>query len=410
MVAGQPTVFDVFSRVLAGGFRESNYVKVPTGFQSFFGRPGTGSFTVFSPNANALDIEIVRANLKPAALVPRGAVGRFIGSVHQDVQINEGTMFSRRYPLIEEEVNLSADQLNYRVIASEGPYDNLTEADRLRLLGRIGYLELTRRILRLQERLAVQSITLGVQSYQNIADTTVNIYDWRRNAANIVTPTHGWGNSAGVPLTDIDSMADQLTFAGQMVPEFMLFGGLTMKYFLANTQISTNYGNKLYFNLMQVGRGAEMDPKFQFMVDAGLIYFGNLRTPKGYDLAIFTYPKMYDSSTTITKTSAKYLPDDLCVMGTTEARADRYFGPPERLPLTQVEATEIMERFGFNPGTPILPENIVGGPQVVLPQMFYTDAYASPNRKHMTLRVQGAPVFPTTQTDAWGTLTVGTTS
>ena len=245
-----PITFDVFSRILAGGFDEKNYIRMRTAGQRFFGRPETGAFTVFSPSANAIDIEILRANQRLAALVPRGAVGRFVGTTHADLQQQQGTMFSRQYPLIEEESNLDANQLLQRVVAYEGPYENLSEEDRTRILGRRAYLELTRRMIRLQEFLAWQSLTLGVQSASNITDVTVNIYDWRRNGSNTVTPAHGWGNAAGVPLTDIDSMCDQLLFAGQLVPDFMIWGGLTMRYFLANAQVSSNYANKLYFNLL----------------------------------------------------------------------------------------------------------------------------------------------------------------
>jgi len=411
MAYSTPGVFDVFARVLAGGFRESNYVRLYTAGQAMFGRPGTGSFTVFSPNANALDIEIVRANQKLAALKPRGMVGRFVGPGNHDVQVNQGTMFSRAYPLIEEEFNLGADQLNFRVIGSEGPYDNLTEADRLRILARYGYMELVRRMVRLQEVLAWQSLLLGVQSYQSTADTTVNIYDWRRNSANTVTPSHGWGNPLGVPLTDLDSICDQLLFAGKVMPNFAVFGGTVMNYFLANPQITTVYANKLYFQLLRFGLDQKPDPQYDYLVEAGLKPWGVMMTPKGYELVIFTYPYMYDSATLDgTQTKAKFFDDTKVLVGSTESRNDRYFGPPERLPLTAIEASEMMERFAFNPATPILPPNIEGDSQTVLPQMFYTDAYSSNDRKHLTMRMQGAPVFPTTQTDAWATLVVGTTS
>ena len=361
---------------------------------------------MFSPNANALDIEIVRANQKLAALVPRGMVGRFSGTVHADGQMNQGTMFSRKYPLIEEEVNLGADQLNYRVIGIESPYENLSDADRLRLLGRRAYMELTRRIVRLNEFLAWQSLTLGKQSAQNVTDTTVNFYDWRRNSSNTVTPSHGWGNAAGVPLTDLDSLCDQLLFAGQLTPNFAVFGGTTMAYFLANTQVASNYANKLYFELIRFGLDERPGDDFQQFVDAGLVPYGRMKTPKGYELTVFTYPRVYASSA---GSITKYFGDTLALVGSTYARCDRYFGPNETLPLNQVEASQLMEDFGFNPATPILPPNIKGA-NTVLPQMFYTDAYKSNDRKHYTLRVESAPVFPTTMTDAFGTLTVGTTS
>lgn len=401
-----PVTFDIFSRILAGGFEERNYVRMRTAGQRFFGRPETGSFTVFSPNANALDIEIVRANQRLAALVPRGMVGRFIGTTHADGQVNQGTMFSRKYPLIEEEINLGADQLNYRVIGAEGPFENLSDSDRMRILGRRGYLELTRRIVRLQEYLSWQSLLLGKQSAQAVGTPGANDYDWRRSSSNTVTPTKGWGAATGVPLTDLDAMCDQLTFQGQLVPNGVIFGGATMQYFLANPQVQTNFANKLYFELLRFSMDYTPGGEFAQFVAAGLIPFGRLKTPRGYELTVFTYPWMYaNSSGTLTK----YFTDTSALLFSTEARCDRYFGPNETLPMSQMEAAEMMERFGFNPATPLIPPNVEGA-GTILPQMFYADAYKSNDRKHVTLRVEGAPVFPTTQTDAFGTLlTVGDT-
>lgn len=403
-----PSTFDVFSRLMAGPFEERNYVRMRTAGLRFFGRPGIG-YTQFSPDANALDIEIVRSNQKLAPLMPRGMVGRFIGSTHQDVQIDQGTMFSRKYPLIEETVNIGADQINYRVIGAEAPYGALGDTDRLQILGRRGILELQRRIIRTMEFLAWQALTLGIQSAQSLSDTTVNIYDFRRAAANTVTPAHGWGNALGVPLTDLDSICDQLTFVGQTVPNFAVFGGTTMKYFLNNSQVTTAYANKLYFELLrfELNQG-NLAAEFAPFIEAGLIPFGQLKTPKGYSLTIFTYPWMYDSSTTATKTAAKYFGDTLCLVGSTESRCDRFFGPNETMPLGPSEAADIQAAFGFNLATPMLPQNIDGA-GTILPQMFYPDAYRSNDRKHWTARVQAAPFSPT-QTDAWGTLTVGTTS
>jgi hypothetical protein len=88
-------------------------------------------------------------------------------------------------------------------------------------------------------------------------------------------------------------------------------------------------------------------------------------------------------------------------------RADRYFGPPERLNLTAMEMQMVMERFGFNLSVPLTPPNVMGEGTTVLPQMFYTDYYQSNDRKHGTMRVQAAPVFPTTQTDGWVTILAG---
>ena len=69
-----------------------------------------------------------------------------------------------------------------------------------------------------------------------------------------------------------------------------------------------------------------------------------------------------------------------------------------------------MERFGFNPMLPPIPKNAWADDGVIVPQMFYVDAYEDDKAKVETIRVQSAPVFVPVMTDAFATLTVGTTS
>lgn len=403
---GSPLQMDFFSRYFANFFDEKAYIKERVAGQSFFGRPETGSFTIMSPNALDIDIDVVRGNEKIAALAPRGTVGKFIGTYHADEQIGQGTTFSRKFPLTEEVVNISSGQINAR-LPGEGPYEGLDKSARLRELSRRGYMELIRRHVRLQEYLAWQSLILGVQSAQNIADTTVNIFDFRRNSANTPSLSHGWGNALGVPLTDIDALCDVLLGNGKLIPDFAIFGGTVMRYFQANAQISTNYANKLYFDLLQFGPDFQAGPEFSRFVAAGLIPYGRLRTPKGYSLTVFTYPWGYSNSSAA---FTKYFDDTKVLIGSSQARADRFFGPSEQIEMTSQDQQKLMERFGFNAMVPPLPMNIEGDGNIILPQQFYVDSYESDDRKAVALRVQAAPIFATTQTDAFGAMVAGVTS
>ena len=182
----------------------------------------------------------------------------------------------------------------------------------------------------------------------------------------------------------------------------MFFGATAMTNFLANAQIGTNYGNHLYFDLMQFSRTFQPDAKFARFVAGGMVPFGVLRLPAGYELTVFTYPEFY---TAANGTATKYLNDLYAVVGCSGARCDRYFGPPERLPLTAIDQAKLMERFGWNPAVPPLPPNIrEGAGAIIQPQMFYADGYESENAKAVTVRIQGAPVFPTTMTDCFYTI------
>jgi len=400
---GSPVSVDFFSRFWANFFDEKQYITERTAGQAFFGRQETGSMTIFSPDALDVDMDITRGNEKPATLVVRGMAGRITGTTHVDMQIGQTSTFSRQFPLIEEQFNLGAAQINYRQ-PGEGPYQNVGPQARLRSLGTRAYLEGIRRIIRLQEILSWQSLRLGVQSISNIADTTTNIYDFRRNSANTPSLTHGWGNAAGVPMTDIDALCDTLLANGKLMPDFAIFGGTTMQYFLANSQVSTNYGNKLYFDLIQFSSKFEPGPEFAKFVAAGLIPYGQLRTPKGYTLTVFTYPYVYQS---YAGSITKYFPDTGCLIGSSQARADRAFGPPEAIPLTSVDMQQIMEWFGINPMSPSLPTNVLNPGATIQPNEFYLRAQKSDDGKAVSMMIQAAPIFCTTQTDAFGYMVAG---
>jgi len=403
---GTPVVVDFFSRYFAGFYDEKNFITTPTAGQAFFGRPENGAYTIFSPNSTDVDLDIVRGNLKTAKMIFRGMAGRVTGTTHADLQVGAGTTFSRKFPLIEEQTNIGAAQLNSR-LPGEGPYEGIDKATRLRELARRGYLENVRRVIRTNEVLTWQSLLLGVQSAGSLTDTSVNIYDFRRNSANTPSLTHGWGNAAGVPMTDIDSLCDTILFNGKLMPDFAIFGGTAMRYFMANQQVSTNFGNKLYFDLMQFGMDFVAEPKFARLVAAGLIPYGRLRTPKGFSLTIFTYPHFYALDA---GTATKFFDDTKVLIGASNARADRYFGPGERIDPTSQDMQRMMERFGFNPIMPPMPQNIMGADQTVLPQSFYVDSYEGDQGKSITIRTQSAPIFVTTQTDCFGAMAAGVTS
>ena len=86
------------------------------------------------------------------------------------------------------------------------------------------------------------------------------------------------------------------------------------------------------------------------------------------------------------------------------AKTERLFGPSERLPLVSTDMAMYAEYFGFSPMAAPMPPRIEGS-GIVTGDMFYCDAYRSNDNKKVTVRTQSAPVFKTTQTDAFVTLT-----
>ena len=72
--------------------------------------------------------------------------------------------------------------------------------------------------------------------------------------------------------------------------------------------------------------------------------------------------------------------------------------------MTNADQQRLMERFGFNPALPPIPRNDWADDGVFTPQMVYVDGYENGNRTGFTPRLQAAPVFATTMTDAFGVI------
>ncbi len=185
-----PNPQDLFSRYMAMMFDERKIIGVPTAFQSFFGDVATGAETHYSPNANVVEIDIIRGNERTAALIPRGSVSRSLGTTQKNTRSEQFSSFARKYPLAEEEGDITADQLTNR-LAGESSYGGVTKMERLRALGLNKHMESVRRHVRLFEVLSAQSILTGKQDAVTNAGSD-DQYDFRRNSAHTVTVGTSW--------------------------------------------------------------------------------------------------------------------------------------------------------------------------------------------------------------------------
>lgn len=390
-----PNTVDLFSRYMAREFDEKEVIAVPTAFQAFFGKPGSETF--FSPDANVVDIDIIRGNERTAALIPRGMVSRSLGALQKNQNVEKYTNFSRKYPLAEEEGDLTGDQILNRV-AGEQPYDRMDRWARMRKLGLKIHMESIRRIVRLFERLAAQSALTGKMDAILGTSNTDLQYDFRRNTGLTVTPANTWNSGSQDILGDIDGICDKIREFGKVQPNAMFLGGSAMDAFIKDTTVKDVADNRR-FDLLDLN--SVIPAGYERFVASGWNPRGVLRTPKGYLLYLFTNVDGYINEA---GTFTQYMPVDEVLITSTMARADRYFGPPETLPLIPQRVQLYQELFGFNPMAAPMPAKVLNAGAVIDPGMFYCDSYVANDWKKVTIRSQAAPIFATTHTDAFGLL------
>lgn len=392
-----PLATDGYSRIMVAGFDEKVIIGNPTGFQSIFGRPETGSRTLFATDSAVVEIDIMRGNERLAALIQRGVAARPITG-QENTQTQQYTTFSRQYPLIEEEGDIGAAELVLRSMG-ESPYAGRTQVERLRDRASEIHNEHVRRIIRLQEVLAAQSVLLGTQvAILGTANTDL-IYDFHRLATHSSAVSPLWDGVSPTIMADIDGQCDLIRQDGHANPDVMILGSEGMAAFVADTDVKSLADNRR-FELIDVNSNP-VPPKLQYLVDSGFIPRGRLQTPQGYTLWMFTYVEVYTNSA---GTATPYMDVDKVVIFSSDARCDRYFGPPEVLPMTPQKMQFMTETFGVALGG--MPPNIKAASGVITPDMFFFDAYKAANDKSVTVRTQAGVIFPTTMTDAFITITV----
>jgi hypothetical protein len=377
-------------------YNELEIIKNSTGFLAWFS--GGAGRTLFSDSSSIVEIDIKRGNKKLAALVPRGNISRSLGPDQKNTSAEKFTTFSRRFPLSEEEGTISADQLEFRK-AGENPYQAASRMARMRALASEHHMEHINRHVRLFEFLASESILKGTMpSIIGTTDADL-IYDFKRKATHTVTVGTAW-DASGDPLGDIDGACDLIRLDSFMSPDFILIGTGGFDAFIKDTTTQTFADNRRY-ELIEVSTNNPVPAKYNKFVESGMTARGRLRTPAGYTLWMFTYLSHYVNSA---GSDTEYMPEDWALVGSTEARCDRYFGPPEVLPNIPSRQAFYRELFGFSPDTMPGAPQVKNASAVINPAMFYNDAYADVNWKTVTIRTQAAPIYAPVSTDAFVTL------
>ena len=393
-----PLAIDAYARFMTDVFDERQIIKVSTVFQAFFGRAENGGRTLFSPDSAVVDIDILRGNERLAAMIHRGQDARDLGTSQKNTEQENYSTISRIYPLIEEEGDISGNQLLFRR-PGELPFSTQTRLDRMRSHARDHHQEHIRRIVRLFEYLAGQSLLTGkMPAIFGTTDSNL-LYDFLRPVGHIIGVPTPWDNAGSKPLDDIDNACDLIRQNGKAMADVMLCGDDAFDAFVKHATVVALADNRR-FELINVGTNP-VPNNLQRFVDAGAIPRGRLRTPRGHELWMFTYLDVY---TNAAGAATKYMPVDECLIAASAARCDRYFGPPETLPDWPQRTQMYQQLFGFAPGLEPMPPGVKDVAAAINPAMFYFDAYPRPNWKGVTIRTQAAPIYATTQTDAFVTL------
>lgn len=393
-----PLAIDEYARFFIDAFDERQIIAVSTVFQAFFGRPETGGKTLYSPDAAVADIDIVRGNERLAKMILRGANGRDLGEARADTIQQRFSHISRVYPLIEEEGNIDSNQLLFRV-PGESPFSQRSRIDRMRIHAADHHQEHVRRMVRLFEYLAAQSILTGKMPAIFGTTNADLLYDFLRNAAHTFTPATTWDDSGADPLGDLETGCQLIRTNGHAMADIALMGSAALNAFIIHPTVISLADNRR-FELINVNSNP-VPPNLQRFVDAGAVPRGRLRTPNGWELWLFSYIDVYTDDA---GDPQKYMPEKNVLLAASTARCDRYFGPPERLPDIAARDQLYQQLFGFAPGMAPMPPKIKNSGQAISPEMFYFDAYVGDNWKRATVRSQAAPIFATTQTDAFATL------
>lgn len=388
---------DDYSRLQVEGFDENLIKGVATGFLSLFGLPG--SRTVYEEDAATVEINIKRANgNRLAALVRRGTV-----STPSDVGVQTGEKFTnlvREFPLIETISSIESTQL-LKLMMNENPFGGGSRFKRLQQRVFDLNMESTQKAINMFEYLASQSILEG--SHPAIFGTTNSdlIYDFLRLASHTVTVGTAWNGVTPPIMGDIDGACALVEVDSYMTPSFLGLGEDAMSDFIKDPTVQALADNRR-IELIQISSNFPVPPEYEIFARNGWNCRGRLRTLGGRTLWMFGYNAEYKHPDTGTQT--RYLPKDQGFILDINARNDRWFGPPDRMPVTSAERMWYQETLGFSMERPIPISEIKGVNAGVVDSRMFSYYAEQKDKKTIQLITQSAPIFPTIHTDAIVTL------
>ena len=405
------TASNEYTRLMVEMFDERKKRKAPTAFMaSFFGVPGTGAVDVFSNDTKTVEIDIIRGNKRRlASLVNRGAMS---DDTTRSAKITSGkfTNIVRAWPLIESTGGINSNELLDRV-AGETPFQLTTRRDRLIKKAIDINMEMADNQIRTMEFLCRESVLTGSHPMILGTSNTNLIYDFFRKSTHTFAASAAWDIVGTDIIGDLDTMADLILLDSfnSVNDVGILVGASAFEGMRKNTQIKAEADIRHFGSAEINTRFPEPPREFDRYRENGFSLVGRLTTYKARNVWIYVYDQTFtdDFSTVGTDTETPWMPIAKALMFVPSARCDRYFGPPDRLPVEPSEIQMYQEAFGLNMSSPVAPN--VQNTGVIDARAFHFDAYKSADKKVFELRLQSAAIFPTTETDAFVTITGLTT-
>jgi hypothetical protein len=399
------TAVNEYTRLMVEKFDETMAIIAPTAFQgAFYAESPTGK-TVFSTDSKTIEIDIKRRNgRRLARLINRVNGGEDAFRTKSQTE-EKFTNVVRKWPLIETPGAIDADELLDRV-AGETPYQRTTREDRMTMKAALIHHEHMNQHIHTMEYLCREALLTG--QHPAILGTTNSdlIYDFYRNSGNLITVGNAWNSGSQTIFADIDGGIDQLQQEAYLYGEYgMLLGTDAFGDLKNDSSIRSDADNRRYLFVELGGEVRELPSEYQKYKKHGFQPRGYIETDKGRRVWIFTYDLTYTDDFTVegVDTETNWMPADKALIFHHATRCDRYFGPPNRLPVTAEEIALYQEMFGFSMASTPIPAKVQNN-GVVDARMFYPYAYRAPDHQSVVLKTQSAPIMPTTQTDGFVTL------
>ena len=394
-----------YTRFMSELFDENAKVKVPSAFLGgFFGKSETGAVTHFVTDASTIEIDQMRVNgRRLARLVNRGTHSKDI-SREETLVADKYTNIVRQFPLIEIPASIAANELLNRN-PGETPFDLVTQQSRL--LGKAARLhrEAVTRHMRTWEFLAREAVLTGEHPMILGTANAELKYDFYRKSTHTFAAGAKWDVVGTDIIGEFDTAIDLIQQDSNNFGDYGALVGVSgMEGLRKNTQMKAEADIRRY-EFVELGeRPINLPSKFQIYIDHGFALAGKVRTYQNRTVYLFTYDLTFtdDFTTPGVDTETKWMPADKCLIFSPDARCDKLFGPPNRIPHTAVERQWFAETFGFDMDAGPMPDNVMN-PSTFDMRAFYFDADSS--RDAVRLYTQSAPIFPTTETDAFVTIT-----